>query len=86
MQVVEPVVTTTLVPVEMDTDMAGATPDSTMGPGLPAPSPEMPLVFNANDRQKQRDDEEWTWKWAEEAFHHPMDPVDDEDFNDMMEK
>ncbi len=53
MQVVLPVVTTTPIPVEMDMDTAGARPDSSMGPGLLAPSPVMPLVFDTDDRQKQ---------------------------------
>ncbi len=49
MQVVKPVVATTPTPDDMDTETAGARPESTMGPGLPAPSPVMPLVFDADD-------------------------------------
>ncbi len=82
MQVVKPVVTMTPVPTDMDMDMTGAMPESMMGPGVPVLSPDMLLVLNTEDQLKQREDEERKQKWAEQAFHHPTDPMDSEDLDD----
>ncbi len=96
-KVAAPVVAMTPVLEGMDTDAAGARPEPTMGPGQPSPSPDVPLVFDANDQQEQQyeaekkrhADEEQKLKWAAGAFQqfaHPIDPVDDEDFDDTTEK
>ncbi len=49
MQVVQPVVATTPILTDMDTDMTGPGPESTMGPGMPVQSEEMPLVLDAEE-------------------------------------
>ncbi len=86
MQVVQPVVAMMPIQIDMDTDMTGAGPESTMGPGMPAPSAEMPLVLEAEEQIRQQEDEEWKWRRAEEPFQHPMDSMDSEDLDNTMEK
>ncbi len=95
-QVVQPVVATTPDPgaVAMDmTALLGARPESTMGTGQPVTSPDMPLVFEDDDEQQQRDEEkrhkEEEAKWAAQNhgwFRHPTDAMDEEDFDDAVEK
>ncbi len=94
-QVVLPVAATVPVPevVTMDTSAVGAGPAPTMGPGQPATGMEMLFIFGDDDdeqweQEEQRQLEEEEVEQAAQMhghFRHPMDAMDDGNFDNAVE-
>ncbi len=83
-----------MMQVNKDADIYDSAADD-MGPGQLSTSPEMPLVFEDDDQQRQQDKVEKEQHEDEEQeqaaemhgqFCHPMDPVDEENFDDAAER
>ncbi len=89
---VQPVVSTMPDPpvVDMHTTVAEAEPETTMGPGQPAKTTEMPTIFTeTGDEQKEREQHEEDEAERAAQFHghfrHDTEAVDEGDFDNDAE-